>query len=143
MCPRSRVSGCWGAPEPAAVGDAKTAAGPQNPQRGHSNPLVWGHRAVPGAGRGTPSRQGRVAPSPRAAGGGGLLTQVLLPHSGMLVLGPRQCGNRIRAARQRLSTPAKECERLRRPRGSCQGIPAGLTLPLGSPGKGQSLQFTL
>lgn len=50
------------------------------------------------------------------------------------------------SARQRLSTPAKECERLRRPRGSCQGHPCrpgGLSLPLSSPGEAQSLQLTL
>lgn len=120
----------------------------QNPQQDRWNccvtPTALGTQDSPcSRQRDSLTQQGRGAPSPRTAGGAGLLTQVLLPHSGMLVLGPRQCGNRIRAALQRLSTAAKECERLRRRRGSCQGIPAGLTLPLSSPGKGQSLQFSL
>lgn len=126
----------------------------QKPQQEHSSPLELLCAAHCSGTQDSPwsrqrdslTKQGRGPPSPRAAGGGGLLTQVLLPHSGMLVLGPRQCGNRIRAARQRLSTPAKECERLRRRRGSCQGhpcLPSSLTLPLSSPGKGQSLQCTL
>lgn len=103
---------------------------------------------------GPPCRAGSWSPSPCPAGGGSLLTQVLLPHSGMLVLGPRQCGNRIRAARQRLSTPAKECERLRRREGRATGAAApppghsppaaaGLAVPVSNPGKGKSLQFSL
>lgn len=103
---------------------------------------------------GPPCREGSWSPSPRPAGGGSLLTQVLLPHSGMLVLGPRQCGNRIRAARQRLSTPAKECERPRRWEGRAAragALPPGhpcwlqwdLTVPISNPGKGKSLQFSL
>lgn len=121
--------------------------GMQKPQQEHTSPLEllcdthWSGdtgQSLEQA-EGLPHRAGSWSSPHPCSWRGGLLTQVLLPHSGMLVLGPRQCGNRIRAARQRLSTPAKECERLRRRRGSCQGIPAALS----SPGKGQSLQVTL
>lgn len=108
----------------------------------------------PRAGGGTPSPSRATVPLAPSSWRGWMLTQVPLPHLGMLVLGPRQCGNRIRAARQApvnssqgmRAAPVAGGERCR----GC-GIVAGasLTAAVGftvspfSPGKGKSLQLSL
>lgn len=118
MCPARRIPG--GHHNLLQPGDAKHTARPPYP---NLSPLS-GLGTVPKGPRDpVPSRV-----VPPLAPPGCLLTQVPLPHPGMLVLGPRQCGNRIRAARQRLSTPAKECERLRRGEGARPGHHRGIPL---------------
>lgn len=116
------------------MGDAKPTAGPLEALEF----LCLGTQDSPGAAEGLPHPAGSRCPLTPCSWRAGLLTQVLLPHSGMLVLGPRQCGNRIRAAGQRLSARPRNAAG----RGSCRSIPAS-PLPLSSPAKDQSLQFTL
>lgn len=122
-------------------GGTTTCSSRHNARRDPRTPTS---RTSPGSGRssrghGTPCRAGSCPP---LAPPGCLLTQVPLPHPGMLVLGPRQCGNRIRAARLRLSTPAKECERLRQGEGARPGHHRGIP-PVPLLGKGKSLLISV